>query len=117
MAGRNFPGQNPTQTDETPEAIPTEAAPPTRPESSEGDEDEEDRVEFGGEVESISAGLWVIDGRSVIVTPDTEIEGGPVVGDSRSAPLEGRMEIRWPSISSGTTDANGHPIDRGFRPG
>jgi hypothetical protein len=81
VPGRDFLGQKPTQTDETPEAIPTEAAPPIPTRSSEGDEDEEDRVEFGGEVESISAGLWVIDGRSVIVTPDTEIEGDPEVGD------------------------------------
>mgnify|MGYP001765698818 CR=1 FL=1 len=39
------------------------------------------RVEFKGVVESIGAGLWVIGGRTVMVTAQTRIEGSPQVGD------------------------------------
>lgn len=39
------------------------------------------KVEFVGTVEAISDGEWSIDGRSVIVLPDTEIEDDIQVGD------------------------------------
>lgn len=39
------------------------------------------KVEFKGVVESISTGLWVIGGRTVVVTAQTRIEGSPQVGD------------------------------------
>ena len=39
------------------------------------------KVEFKGVVESIGAGLWVIGGRTVMVTAQTRIEGSPQVGD------------------------------------
>jgi hypothetical protein len=60
-------------------------ATPSATTQSPGDEDEDDEhdepVEFTGEVEAIGPGSWVIDGQSVIVTPETEIDGGLEVGD------------------------------------
>jgi hypothetical protein len=69
--------------DETQEAEETEAAPPSTTRTPDDDEDQEsERVEFTGDVESISAGIWLIGGQTVIVTPETEIDGDPEVGDS-----------------------------------
>lgn len=54
-------------------------------EDDDGDDDgmpgDDNEIEFSGIVESISAGLWVIAGKSVIVTAETEIEGSPQMGD------------------------------------
>jgi len=68
--------------DETPEPEPTEVASPSTTESPDQEDQEEgERVDFEGDVESISAGLWVVDGQAVIVTGQTEIQGGPEVGE------------------------------------
>lgn len=39
-------------------------------------------VEFVGLVDSISADVWVVDGQTLAITPETEIKGTFVVGDS-----------------------------------
>lgn len=46
------------------------------------EEDELSKVEFAGEVSSLGPGEWVIDGQTVSVDADTEIEAGIVVGDA-----------------------------------
>ncbi len=67
---------------ETSEPEQTEPTPPSATQSPDGQDDEQaDRVEFEGNVDSISPGLWLIDGQAVIVTSQTEIDGDPGVGD------------------------------------
>jgi predicted RecA/RadA family phage recombinase len=46
-----------------------------------GPDDSED-LEFTGKVESIGSGSWVIDGKTVAITAETEIKGTIVVGDT-----------------------------------
>lgn len=58
----------------TPEATKT-SEPDETPES------EEDKIEFSGEVQSMSASQWVIDGKVVHIDGDTEIRDDPEVGD------------------------------------
>lgn len=45
------------------------------------DELDRDEVEFVGTVEAISDGMWIVDGRVILVTSQTEIEGETEVGD------------------------------------
>jgi hypothetical protein len=47
-----------------------------------GDDDQFSEVEFRGVVESISAELWTVGGRTLAITSRTEIEGNIKVGDS-----------------------------------
>ena len=39
-------------------------------------------VEFVGLIDSISPDVWVVDGQTLAITPETEIKGNFVVGDS-----------------------------------
>jgi len=66
---------------ETPEPDGTEGPTPEANETAE-EGDNGEQVEFEGEVESIASGAWVIAGQTVIVTPQSEIDGDPAVGDS-----------------------------------
>jgi len=83
---------------------------------------EDSKIEFSGVVESISAGLWVVAGKSVIVTADTEINGSPQVGDyvkveayAASGSLTA-SEIKAKSTQSGGDD-DGYGEDRTSTPG
>jgi len=80
------------------------------------------KVEFSGTVESISAGLWVIGGKSVTVNAQTEISGSPKVGETvkveafRSNGALTASEIKAKSTQSGGDD-DGYGEDRTSTPG
>lgn len=80
------------------------------------------KVEFSGVVESISAGLWVISGKSVIVNAKTEIDGSLKVGDNvkvEAYNASGSLtasEIKAKSTESGGDD-DGYGEDRTSTPG
>jgi hypothetical protein len=86
-----------------------------------GQSGEDRQVEFSGTVESISAGLWVIAGKSVIVNAQTEITGSPKVGDYVKVEAFGAngsltaSEIKAKSTQSGDDDGIGE--DRTGTPG
>ncbi len=66
---------------------PSETAKPAETEQTdepdeEDDEDEGQKVEFEGIVQSKNAGQWVIAGRAVAITAQTEIRDNPGVGDT-----------------------------------
>ncbi len=80
------------------------------------------KIEFSGSVESISAGVWVIAGKSVIVNAQTEITGSPKVGDYVKVEAFGAngaltaSEIKAKSTQSGGGD-DGSGEDRTSTPG
>jgi hypothetical protein len=53
-----------------------EIEPATQDDLGEDDELQMDEIEFEGEVESMTAGVWVVGGRTVIIETGTEIEPG-----------------------------------------
>ncbi len=58
---------------------PTETPQPTR--TPEQEEEEEEEVEWKGVLQAISGSVWVIDGRAVQITGETEIRENPQIGD------------------------------------
>lgn len=74
---------------------PTRTPRPTRtPEPTRTPKEEEETIEWKGMLQAISGSTWIIDGRAVQVTGDTEIRGDPRVGD--------RVEVRARRQSDGT---------------
>jgi hypothetical protein len=59
---------------------PTET-PATQDEGDDNDEESE-KIEFEGVVQSISGSEWVVDGRTIRVDGETEVKGDPGVGDT-----------------------------------
>jgi hypothetical protein len=88
----------PTSTPEPP--TPTRAAPTEEhsgsggetPESNDGDDDDDDesggesqepeKAEFEGVVQAVGSSQWVVDGRTLVVNSETDIEDDPEVGDT-----------------------------------
>lgn len=56
-----------------------------------------ERIEFTGKVESKGAGSWVVSGKTVLVTAQTEIKGSPSVGD--------KVDVKGTIASDGTITA------------
>ncbi len=44
-------------------------------------EEQKPRLTFSGTIETISDGLWIISGQPVVITPDTMLQAGLIVGD------------------------------------
>jgi hypothetical protein len=85
----------------SPTIEPTEAAPSQEIEHEQATETPEkespESVTFTGKVTSKSASQWVVDGRSVSITSETETDGGIQVGD--------KVEVRAIPLADGTFQA------------
>lgn len=79
------PSLMPPEPTATPKTTPTEAAPSQEIEDEHATETPEveapESVTFSGSVTSKSSGEWIIDGRLVAITAQTELDGGITVGD------------------------------------
>ncbi len=80
----------PTPGTRTPTPTPTEEPTVTPTPTSE----EEETVEWEGILQAISGSTWIIEGRAVRVTGDTEVRGDPKIGD--------RVEVRARRQPDGT---------------
>jgi hypothetical protein len=58
------------------------------------DDDEGEEIQFEGTVESIGGGQWVVSGRTLRITSDTEIRDDPKIGD--------RVKVKAEVFSDGT---------------
>jgi hypothetical protein len=80
----------PESTDDSPQAEPTqdeteevEETPQETPPTEEDESEEEgDKIQFEGIVESIGGSQWIVAGRSLRVDGETEIKDDPQVGDT-----------------------------------
>ncbi len=56
-------------------------------------------VQFEGTIESVAADQWIVDGRTLLITPETRIEGTPVVGGIAEIEAvlkpDGTLIARW----------------------
>lgn len=56
-------------------------------------------VQFEGIIESVAPNQWVVDGQTLLITPDTQIEGTPVVGGIAEIEAvlkpDGSLVARW----------------------
>ena len=66
-------------------------------ENANSNDQHHDKVEFSGAVEAISSESWTIAGRTVAITPSTEIEGSIVVGS--------QVEVKAMTNADGTLTA------------
>ncbi len=78
----------------TPTPSPVKTREPTRtPQPTSTPEDHiEDHIEWEGILQAISGSTWIIDGRTVQVTSDTEIRGNPQIGDRVKVRAERRPD-------------------------
>jgi hypothetical protein len=86
-----------------------------------GEDEDEQEIKVSGVLESMAAGLWVVDGVSFVVDDSTKIEGDPQVGDV--VKIEGKVQSDGTNLaheieleedeSIGDDDSSGSDDDSG----
>lgn len=74
------------------------ATPTPRPTRTPTSTPEEEEVEWKGTLQAIAGTTWVIDGRAVEVTAETEIQGNPQVGDRVEVKARRRADGVWVAL-------------------